>query len=289
METDKPDYINIAYRENSSLATYVRLRRSYPNHRIDFYEGFSVDGLEWVSGREEFDKFDIPAETAYAAVTGECAAISELCLCVMELLVEREHLCKTRKTHAVSRGEVISDVFVNTLISYILAGLAFSRHFHVNPDLVKLISHQLADGATRLKNKRSKVLDRSEIMDVACDLQRKGIEPSYRAIAKVMGVAPTTVMRSFRSDLLDLIKAGRIRPTVDKSPEARRNWLLGLRIATQLADRNEKISPTIICEARGLPKYSMSDDVPEGKLLNMVEEGLLRLGVRESSYAQENP
>jgi polysaccharide export outer membrane protein len=33
-------------------------------------------------------------------------------------------------------------------------------------------------------------------MDVAYDLQRKGIEPSYRAIAKVMGVAPTTVMQA---------------------------------------------------------------------------------------------
>ena len=287
METDKPDYLNIAYRENPSLATYVRLRRRYPNHRIDFYEGFSVDGLEWVSGREEFDKFDIPAETAYAAVTGECAAISELCLRVMELLVEREHFRKTGKTHAVSRGDVVSDVFVNTLISYMLAGLAFSRHFHVNPDLMMLISHQLADGATRLKKKRTKVLDWLEIMDVAYDLRRKGIEPSYRAIAKVMGVAPTTVLRSFKSDLLDLVKAAGMRASVGKSPEARCNWLLGLRIATELADRNEKISPTIIRDAMGLSKDS--NDVPEWKLLDTVEEGLLRLGMRDLAHAPKVP
>ena len=287
METDKPDYLNIAYRENPSLAAYVRLRRCCPNHQIDFYEGFSVDGLEWVSGREEFDRFDIPAETAYAAVTGECAAISELCLRVMELLVERDDFKKTGKTHAVSRGEVISDVFVNTLISYMLAGLAFSQHFHVNPDLMMLTSHQLSDGATRLKKKRTKVLNWLEIMDVACDLQKKGIEPTYRAIAKVMGVAPTTVMRSFPSSLLDPVKAGRVWVSVNKSPEARRNWLHGLKIATELADRNEKISPTIIRDAMGLSKDS--NDVPEWKLLAMVEEGLLRLGMCDSAYAAKVP
>jgi hypothetical protein len=280
METDKPNYLNIVYEQNPSLAAYVRLRRCYPNHRIGFCEGFSLEGQEWVFGREEFDRFDIPAETAYAAVTGECAAISEICLRVMELLIERDDLKKNGKTHAVSRGEVISDVFVNTLISYMLAGSALSGYFHVNADLMMLISHQLTDGAKRLKRKRTKVLGRDEIIDVACELRCKGIEPSYRAIAKVMGVAPTTVMRTLSSDFLDLVKAGRVRVSVNKSPEERRNWLNGLRIATGLADRNEKISHTIIREAMGLPKYGMSDGVPEWQLLNMVEEGLLRLGVR---------
>ncbi len=287
METDKTDYLNITYRENPSLATYVRLRRCYPNHRIDFYEVYSIYGLEWVSGREEFVRFDIPVETAYAAMTGECVAISELCLRVMELLVERDNFKKNGKTHAVSRGEVVSDVFVNGLISYLLAGLAFSGHFHVNLDLMMLISHQLSDGAARLKRKRTKVLDWLEIMDVASDLKRKGIDPSYRAIAKVMGVAPTTVMRSFKSDLLDLIKEDQIRASVDKSPEARSSWLLGLRIATGLADRNQKISPAIIRDAMGLSRDS--NDVPELKLLDMVAEGLLRLGMRDSAYAPKAP
>jgi hypothetical protein len=78
---------------------------------------------------------------------GECAAISELSLRLMELLVERERVQKSGKPHAVSRGEVISDVFVNALISYMLAGLASTKHFHINPDLMMLITHQLSSGA----------------------------------------------------------------------------------------------------------------------------------------------
>src|SRR5262249_5432476 len=149
-------------------------------------------------------------EIALAAVDGECAAISEVSLRLMELLLERERVQKSRKPHAVSRGEVISDVFVNTLIADMLAGLVWVN-FHINPDLAMLITYQLSSGAARLKKKRTKSLDIFDVMDVACDLQRKGIEPSYRAVGKVMGVAASTVMRSFPKDLLNDIKQGHVR------------------------------------------------------------------------------
>jgi hypothetical protein len=127
---------------------------------------------------------------------------------------------------------------------------------------------------------RTKSLDFFEVMDVACGLQKRGIEPSYRAVGKAMGVAATTVMRNFPRDLLNLIKEGHVRSSFDKSSEARREWLRALAIATQLSDLNEKISPRAISDAIGASHDDDLHNIPAWDLLEMVEKGFLRVGPR---------
>ena len=133
---------------------------------------------------------------------GDCPAISEISITLMELLIERDVMQRSKKSHLVSRGEAISDVLVNRLIAMMLEGAT-----HVNPDLLVLVKHQLTDSSTKLQKQRERKLSIDDIRFAAARLYNANKKPSLRAIAEVLGVAASTVLRSLPKSDLQRIQA----------------------------------------------------------------------------------
>jgi hypothetical protein len=120
MSNSKTDILSEAYQRLPTLRNYVALRRTHPDTQIHCPER---DIFEVMGDFDEPIDFDIPSELILFAVTGECAAISELSLRLMELLIEREAIQSTGESAAIRRGIAVSDVFINRLIELMLDGL----------------------------------------------------------------------------------------------------------------------------------------------------------------------
>ena len=182
-----------AFKRNSTLENYVALRRANPNETI---EVAISGGLDWLYDSEAALKdFDISPSLVASVLDADDLAISELCLLLMEQLIARDKAKKTGKTHLVSRGEVISDRFVNELINVMLDSLDWNNSLTLPRDLIVLIRHQTGGGTLDWKREVERKELRSKATMEAIGIAASGKEPSYRAIGKAMGVNATTVMR----------------------------------------------------------------------------------------------
>ena len=138
------EVLSRTFEMHPTIKNYVSVRRRYPDKVIDIAV---EDGFEWVFQNSELlEKFEISPHLVYAAIDAECAAIAELSLSLMERIIERDAAQKAGKTHAVSRGDVISDALINNLINLMLSGLSRNNHLHMNRDLMVRIRHQISGG-----------------------------------------------------------------------------------------------------------------------------------------------
>ena len=142
MATKKEDALREAWQRSPTLKNYVTLRRNNPGVRIlPTFPDIELVYREVHKIEEDLIDCDISSDVLIEAMLGNCSAISEISITLMELLIERDVMQKSKKSHLVSRGEAISDVLVNRLIAMMLEGAT-----HVNPDLLK----GLGSAASRL-------------------------------------------------------------------------------------------------------------------------------------------
>jgi hypothetical protein len=261
----KKDALSEAYQRNPTLRNYVYLRRNNPDIEIcpktlDLEEIYRTV----LEVEEEFLDFDISLDVVVAAMDGETAAISELSLTLMELLIERDAMQKTQRTHLVSRGDVISDVLVNRLIAMMFEGVDKTGSFDINRDLITLINYQLTGPVARLHKQRESKLTIHDIRQAAIELGKTGANPSLRAIAERLGVNATTVLRSLPKADLQRIQAAH-RPGPDRSIDA---WA----IITRYMPEGTMVAGDKFFHA--LEIVLANPDLPEAELLPMVEDAL---------------
>lgn len=163
--------------------------------------------LEWVWGNEgTLKQFGISPELVAGALDADANDISELSLQLLELIIKRKKLEKAGKTHVVSRGAAISDNLVNYLINMMLDALDWNDDLFIPRDLIVLIRHQTGGAATDWDRVEDLNKQRRDAIIAALKLWGEGKTPSLRAIAKCLGVNPTTVMRWFpEGDLADFV------------------------------------------------------------------------------------
>ena len=127
-------------------------------------------------------------------------AISELSLLIMERIIEREAAEKAGGTHLVSRGKAISDTLVNYLTNMMLDALEWNDDMTLHRDLIVLIRYQTGGGRSEWEKEEALRKLRQEAVITAIKIACEGREPSYRAIAKALGVNASTVMRWFPTE-----------------------------------------------------------------------------------------
>ncbi len=183
------------FKANPTIENYVRLRRESPDEIIEI--GIS-SGIEWLFANEEtLRNFNIDPEIVAGTLDADDDAISELSLILLERIIERKNDEKAGGTHLASRGVAISDSLVNFLINMMLDSIEWNDEYLLNRDLIVLIRNQIGGEYTSWDRSQKTHDLRLSAIWLAAQMIIDGKEPSYRNIAKQLGVNVTTVSRWF--------------------------------------------------------------------------------------------
>jgi hypothetical protein len=195
-----------AFKANATIKNYVTLRRAHPNEMIEVAVTGGYDSI--VDNKKTHESFGIDQELLLGIADADCDAISELSLLLMERLISRKQILKAGKSHAVSRGEAISDPLVNRLIAFMLDSMEWNGELFLQRDLLVLIRHQLGMEAQIKAEKEREAREKYKTAATcaATKLAVAGKVPTFRSIAKEVGVDATTIMRWLPRDALDLLK-----------------------------------------------------------------------------------
>jgi hypothetical protein len=200
-DIDIRDFRKIArsYIDDPTIENYVRLRRKYPGMHLDVA---TDPGIEFVfeQGKELEAAYGIRTKAVLGALDGDPKAHGDLALRLLELLLERREMKRKGETHLVRRNRGISDTLVNDLIGLSLDSLAWNGNTAISPDLIVLIKHQLGARFSEYEAKEEKQRKKFDAVRFAVQLALEGKVPSYRKIARIMGVEATTVMRWFEGE-----------------------------------------------------------------------------------------
>lgn len=182
------------FNDNPTIKNYVALRRFQGRVDTDIYRFAAVDPFQVLG--EDLKQAGLDRTLVCGALSGDDRDIDELCLQLMERLIERERLRAKGETHLQARGYGISDALIGHLIVSILEVLQHNG-LEPRPSLVLLVREQLGGANTEIYKSHTKWADRNRALFLAMQMRRHGAEPTIRKIAKIMGVQPSTVSRWF--------------------------------------------------------------------------------------------
>lgn len=174
---------------------------------VQNYEGVPFRALSHFGGLEfcfdyqnEFEKFDISGQSLASCIDGDTAAIRATCRKILAAMQSSREQQGRGETHVVSRGLGISTTAVK---AFILAALDAKERYgneDVIPELYFLLSQVLFPGEPEVDATRL-----SAELKVTCGVVswayhfKHGKYPSYRKLAKVLEVAPSTISRLFEN------------------------------------------------------------------------------------------
>lgn len=207
-----------AFKRDPTIENYVKLRRENPGEVIEIAIS---SGLEWLFSNEELLKSNgISPLLVGGILDADHTSISELSLLLLEKIIEKKKLEAAGETHVVGRGNAISESLIDHLICMILDALEWTDDLRLDRDLIVLIRERLGGVSSKWEKEQDFREKQQAAKSIAIQMISNGETPSIRAIAKVMNVNPTTVMRWFPdSDVLE--KAKELSKLVIKSNKPR--------------------------------------------------------------------
>jgi hypothetical protein len=132
----------VSYRREPSIESYLRVRRQFPEIEIQIGRFGGIDPLFILE--KEFQKHGIDPQLVAAILDADEPSIDDLCLQLIEKIVEREKISKDEAGHIQKRRAAISDAMVNYLIVTILESIDWNeQEVRIPASLVVLIRHQL--------------------------------------------------------------------------------------------------------------------------------------------------
>jgi hypothetical protein len=183
------------YQENPTIENYVKLRRANP----ETVEAVKItSGYDWLFANSQcLRDMGIEPGTFESMLWADEAALSEVSLRLLELIIERRELSADGVTHAVGRGEAISDSLVNYIISIMLDALDWTGDMTLPRDLLVLVRHQIGGDKSKHEHTPRQRHERHRAISIAVQLRARGEKGSVRQVAKVLQVEPSTVSRWF--------------------------------------------------------------------------------------------
>lgn len=184
-----------AYKANPSIALYVKMRRKHPKALIEVATSYSMDWL--LAYGDTLGQYGIDPHLVAGCLDATPEYIQELCLLLMENLIEREKLETAGEVHVQSRAEIMNDSLMNYLISMMLDALDWNDELYIPRDLIVLIKHQFGADISAEKRKYDVKNKKSDALWITAQLRAQGTNFSMRDVAKEMNVSPSTVVRWF--------------------------------------------------------------------------------------------
>jgi hypothetical protein len=194
-ENDGFNKFTKAYKEAPSIESYVKLRRENPAAEI---EVSVIGGMEQLFFMQhELQRYGIDPQLVAGVMDGDSTAIGEVSLQLMEKMIEARKLSKAGNTHLTRRGLAIPGKLIDWIITCALDALSWNDDLDIPRDLIVLIRERLG-GSNPEYEQASQVHEHK--VNAACiagQLKVQGIVPTFRLLAGVFDVAPSTVKRWF--------------------------------------------------------------------------------------------
>jgi hypothetical protein len=178
-----------------SIKTYLKLREDFPDRKISpsrvshFNLLFILD--------EQLKEFGIDGSMLAGILDGSIEAIDTVCLNLLRLLDKERQGITDGETHLQSRGLAPSGSTYGVIVCMCLEALEERGDRPTIPSLNFLIQQLLLPGKpSHIKTLEAKNL-RYNTLFAAAHFLEKGKTPSLRSIARILGVAPSTISRMF--------------------------------------------------------------------------------------------
>lgn len=184
-----------AYKYNPTIEHYVKLRRENPNSEIEVAVIGGMDQLLFME--PELRKFGFDPQMVASVLDADLEAISEISLQIMEKMIEARDLARSGQTHLTRRGLAVPDKLINWLIGCMLDALSWTDELYIPRDLIVLIRERLGGSNLEYEQASAAHQKRWSAIIVGGQLKAQGIDPSFRMLARLLKVSPTTVMRWF--------------------------------------------------------------------------------------------
>jgi hypothetical protein len=184
-----------SYKSDPSIENYIKLRREDPDAEIEVSVIGGIDQLFYMES--ELRRFGIDPELAVGAMDADPSAISELSLQLMEKIIERRKLSKEGGTHLTRRGLVIPDKLIDWIICCSLDALSWTDNLEIPRDLIVLIRERLCGSNPEYEQASRAHQQRMRAAIIGGQLKARGVTPTLRMLAELLGVAPSTVKRWF--------------------------------------------------------------------------------------------
>lgn len=177
------------------------LRFVSDNEGVPFRSIWMFGGLEFVFDYEaHFEKIGVEGSLLASCMEGNSQAVRKACRMILQALGEAERLTQVGETQIVSRGLGVSHTAVKAFILGILDAKERYKIQEVIPELYFLLSIMLFPGepeADSLRKSKDLKLYSSRVGSQYLNTYK--IFPSYRQLAKILDVAPSTISRLFES------------------------------------------------------------------------------------------
>lgn len=185
-----------SYWQSPSVENYVALRRANPDAEIEVRTNGGIDQLFAVE--DELKRYGIDPDLFVCVFDANQDAISFFALFFMEKLAEAKALRAAGETHLVRRGLVIPDKLIDWFIRCALDAASFYGTLEINRDLIVLIKERLGGPVVEYESRTRTKERKLEASWIGGQMLARGQVPSIRAVAQLMNVAPSTVMRWFK-------------------------------------------------------------------------------------------
>lgn len=186
---------SMAYKKAPSIEHYVKLRRADLGAEIEIAVIGGIDMLFFME--KELRKYGFDPEMIASVLDADPEAISEVSLQIMEKMIEAKNLAKAGQTHLTRRNLAIPDKLVNWLIACMLDALSWNDNLYIPRDLIVLIRERLSGSNPEYEQASNAHQRRRVAIDIGGQFKARGIKPSFRMLAGVLNVSPSTVMRWF--------------------------------------------------------------------------------------------
>ena len=192
--------------EEPSIENYLALRRSFPRGDIEIHQLAEVDPGQAEAFELDLERARLNRTLVRGALGGDARDIDELCLQLMERLIERRAREGRGETQLQSRGKGISDALVRHFIGAMLEVLQ-QDDLSPMPSLVVLVREQLGGLNNEVFESHTKWKGRKQALFLGMRMKRQGVQPTIRKVAMALKVHPSTVSRWFPDgDFLEQIE-----------------------------------------------------------------------------------
>jgi hypothetical protein len=197
-ESEKSASVTREFKANPTIENYVRLRRQNPDIQI---EPAIYGGLDHAYRLEDdLKRFGIDIRLYVYTLDADEAAISELSLQLLENMILAQSLERQGETHLASRGRIIPDHLIDWLTCSMLDALSWTGSLYIPRDLIVLARSRLIPGQSDIEKAVDTWGRKNQSAMIAGQMLVRKMKPSFRSVAKILRVQPSTVKRWFVSE-----------------------------------------------------------------------------------------
>jgi hypothetical protein len=157
------------------------------------------------TGAIQFDHLDkdllsrsaLCADDFFEATNGDQAAITRICRAFLISLKMERQFREDGETHNAIRKRVLPHALIDQFICDMISSASMAKKPSISNVLLGLVFFRLLPGQRSLQRQWDRQSRPIEAADIAGTMIIQGKRPSFRKVARQMGVHPSTVLRWF--------------------------------------------------------------------------------------------